>query len=144
MSYGFTDDESMMDGVLGFLNSALEIYTHCAGVLTHIAWSFFVMQAWKAVHNLHRLVSFPGGSILWIKIYSAISRKLRSKENPAILAAPSKYLGHPKLPMLCDHEVRHLRCLICVFRFRRQELGKFAFISTKKRPRLLLGTPSSL
>jgi hypothetical protein len=77
MSYGFTDDESMMDGVLGFLNSALEIYTHCAGVLTHIAWSFFVMLAWKAVHNLHRLVSFPGGSILWIKIYSAISRKLR-------------------------------------------------------------------
>ena len=36
MSYGFTDDESMMDGVLGFLNSALgHIHTLCRRSLTY-------------------------------------------------------------------------------------------------------------
>jgi hypothetical protein len=37
MSYGFTDDESMMDGVLGFLNSALGAYTHTVQEFSHIS-----------------------------------------------------------------------------------------------------------
>jgi hypothetical protein len=63
---------------------------------------------------------------MWMKIYSTISWKLRSKGNPALQAASGKYLVHPK-----RRYFDKVRSAICVFRFRRLELGKFAFIFKK-------------